>query len=1318
MSRVGALWLPIFLCVTATGVLGQDYPCKIVDGAQEYDLSELAGRDHWLYTEKLHTGDDHRRTFYLSLCHPLRNVPKDCTGNATGVCVIETSIEGNVTHSEVIGNAGQVTNVVDIKVHEEGWINYVFENGENCSYRGTSRPYKTTMNFICDPDGTHDMSGPVLMSAPHCQFLFAWMTSAACPKKLDAQNSKTCVVQFSNSTHMLNLHMLHSPSYYTVKSADASYEMNICGPVTNGSCGEENATICSVNNGTKPVILGTTEDMKLTWSDEALVLVYEHKNATVELRLYCDRTAIKTHIYFVSKNESTTVFSLKTSTVCTPEPLSCVIQDEVGNVFDLRPLYKSRGNWEALDTRRDHKGFLYHINICGPVNKVNHYQCPVGPIGACQTSVGPEGSYNLGFLTSHPSVNKDGSITIIYTGGDTCQNGQHTRSTRINLVCNSIDHHPMLVEETETCEYVFIWLTPFACPRHMKKGSSCQVMDPLYKNLFDLNPLRNKIKDYNITDGVHNYLINLCGPLLSSCKGENTSGICQVKGNEQNSAGQATSDVTFNDGTLMMNFLNGTGGCNSDETRSTQIIFLCDQNESGRDGPHFLHEDNSCKYHFLWRTKHACPPFRVVDCSVFTDDGKVYDLNALSSPNINEEYFLPDGSKKFVLNVCRSVVHSKSSRCPYNAAACVIDLKHENKSVNIGGVESGPYLDDGKLKLKYTGGDLCDKKSQSYETIIEFVCDKDELYPYPQFIGEENCKYLFEWKTSAACPEFIGSTTSSTNIGENCSVSSSNPGYVFDLNSLKKETGYEVQNSNGLHLTLNVCAKVSQEKCPVEGTAACSFMHNNEANIINAGQANANLQFLPGFIFLHYTGGDKCSDNNPAKRSTFISFICGAENTKEGPVLIEDDIVTCTYFVNWYTDLACERRINCFVDTWERRIDLSHLIRASGNYETSNPDNPKEKFYLNVCRPLNPITGLNCQPGAAACLSSPSSETGLYNLGHPVVTPTYIYNDGVQIMYAHGSPCPSNPGYSITSRIHFVCDASAGKGHPVFKILTHDCQYQFEWRTALVCEESVIEADSGPVCQIKFDAAKTNIDLKPLQQEAGYKVPFKGKIFNVNVCGPVCEKSGVCTADGDSYGLVNKSELKWDYNQLKLTYYGGSACVEALSGFKTTSIYFECDMSAGFGHPSADDLMKTLDCLAVFRWKTNLTCIEGIYNPGSGIVPDIADKSLGNEDNNNIFKDESGTGSTQKSKVDKPYSAVSTVIASVLVISGIVFVAVLLLFKSERGQRVVTSARRLFGIRGYTNIGQPRSENSTLLGTTSSVRVFRVDDSDDDLLRV
>lgn len=284
------------------------------------------------------------------------------------------------------------------------------------------------------------------------------------------------------------------------------------------------------------------------------------------------------------------------------------------------------------------------------------------------------------------------------------------------------------------------------------------------------------------------------------------------------------------------------------------------------------------------------------------------------------------------------------------------------------------------------------------------------------------------------------------------------------------------------------------------------------------------------------------------------------------------------------------------------------------------------------------------------------------------------------------------------------------QGNPVFKKMTHDCQYQFEWLTAVACDTLHKAKESGPQCQIRFDDAKANIDLRPLHRHEGYQVNFRNKTFTVNVCGSACNTSGSCTSDGDSYGLSSKSELQWNYGQLSLNYYGGNICNESLSGHKTTSIHFECDMSAGFGFPVADKLMESLDCYALFNWRTNVTCIEGIYATENTFPLNVS-----------LVNVTVGENGYSKDPVKGKISAkptVSTIVSSILVVSGIVVVVALFLIKTRQGNHILESSCRLFGIRRYAHSNQSQIENSTLLGTSSSIRVFKVDDSDDDLLRM
>ncbi|CAL4060201.1 unnamed protein product [Meganyctiphanes norvegica] len=1313
-----------------------DFPCKVVSGEHVYDLSELALRDKWKHVETLHTGSGGDKSVtYLSLCHPLRNVPDFCA-NQTGVCqskIIENEgSEGNDTREELVVANGGMLSKQGFTVSNEGWLEYIYENGETCNHRGKKVSRKTYINFLCPGEGTTETTGPVMMSSPGCEIIFAWMTQAACPKKLEFSNATSCIVKFSNSDHNLNLHTLHSTTYWNASGSEGkNYHLNFCGAVENNGCDDPSATICEISDSGEQVVLGTAENMKLEWTPssgndmDVLTLTYNGpKDSKINLQLFCDKSALEPQIYFFNKKDTIYTFTVKTVAVCNPETPHCVIEDKKGNVYDLRNLHKPEGNWEVVDTRDEHQDLLYHINMCGGINDDPQYRCPEGHLGACQTSVSADASYNMGLLTSDPVVNAEGSITVLYTGGDPCSGGKHSRKTRITLTCYPQEYGPAFIEETESCEYIFSWLTPSACPQNIQMGENCIVSDPKFGNVYDLNPLRITTGDYNISDGEHQYLLNLCGPLVTPCKGTNHAGVCQVTGDQQYIGGNATSKIVFNDGTLLMNLEGGDGECQDNQTRSSQILFMCDHEEEGPNGLHFIHEDQMCTYHFIWRTKYACPPHKVIDCSV-VHDGLKYDLSELSISNMNEEYFSSDHSKKYVLNVCRSIVHSKSSRCEYSAGACMINIKHNNETLNLGKVHDGPYVEDDKLMLKYDGGSLCKEDNQkNYETLIEFKCDMEGSYPYPQLIAQENCRLLFEWATPIACPE------KAVESHGNCTVTNPLTDYTFDLNPLRHSAGYQVRDNTDLHIIINVCGDVEATHCNATGIGSCSFVDSDRTIISNAGRANADLHLHQGGLYLTYKDGEKCANGF---RSTVINFICGAENSQEGPILIKDDLESCTYFFNWHTELACERRIDCFVDTWDQRYDLTPLIKVHDNYELVNPNQKKQKFYLNVCRPLNPMVGLNCAAGSSSCLVNADDLAKPLNLGHPVASPRNGYDDGVLMMYSHGGPCPDDPSISLTTRITFKCGRTYGKGSPEFVMETDDCQYQFEWKTSLVCPDEEPVPDNGLQCTIPYEAAQTNIDLHPLNRPDGYKVVHGQRTFIINVCGqaPGCDEgSGVCTSDEKSYGSSTRSDLRWDYDELKLSYYGGGTCDGALSGHRTTTIWFECDMSAGYGLPVADDFMNTLDCIAAFRWKTNVTCMEAIYGGGSGhgqgstqapvVIPSEPSDNHPSEPavpvnpEPEIPSPAEAANHTQSPAEAQGSSSVLTVVAIFVTIFGLLFVAVLLLVKTTRGQYIMATTKRIFGIKGYSSI----HENSTLLGNSYNSRVFRVDESDDDLLRV
>lgn len=618
-------------------------------------------------------------------------------------------------------------------------------------------------------------------------------------------------------------------------------------------------------------------------------------------------------------------------------------------------------------------------------------------------------------------------IFFCTAGGEQCKKGMHTRSTRITLFCAKYDSEPIFIRETETCEYIFEWHTPVACPKHVVYSDSCEVTDPLYNFTYDLSPLRNLANDYSTNDGTTDFWVNICGPVVGNYDSLSTSSsVIMRNGDSFVSGGSTEASLIFNDGTLTMKFVNGSQ-CGTDDKRSSNIIFLCDHESNDTNfGLSVFRHDSTCENNFVWRTKHACPPHDVVDCSVIDVQNVLkYDLNPLSLSNMNQEEVGADKDEKFILNVCRSVVHSKTARCAYNAAACLVDESHKNVSLNIGSVGTGPYLDKGRLKLKYENGDICKADpSKRYTTEIYFECDTFDYFPYPNLIAREDCTFIFEWKTKFACAEQLEAIST---LG-NCSASNKYTNYDYNLSPLKKSSAYKI-TGHGITMKLNVCGAVNDPDCP-DGTSGACVRGAGETTFSNAGVATAELLSTPGTLSLRYVNGSACS--NGVKRTTIISFFCGAENTIEGPVLVSIDNDSCTYFVNWHTERACEMRTNCLIRGYASVVDLRSLIKHNSNYEIQIPaseNSTDSKFYLNVCRPVNHVIGANCVAGSSVCLvhhNTTSDKDEAVSLGKPMMPPILKSDESAVLLYTLGSQCLEVPGLKYTSRITFVCDRTSG----------------------------------------------------------------------------------------------------------------------------------------------------------------------------------------------------------------------------------------------------------------------------------------------------
>ncbi|KAB7506987.1 Cation-independent mannose-6-phosphate receptor [Armadillidium nasatum] len=1254
-----------------------DTSCIIKKDGYIYDLSRLSEKNYWLYNEIADLDLGNSLVFLLSICHPIKNVTS--CGSKSGVCFatinhtllgdsydINYSVDDTVINHLDFTSGGQITKPYP-EVTQEGSLKYVYENGGVCTKDNKSMKYKTELHLQC-PLSSSKESGPILMSSPKCLFLFVWMTYAACPRVIQ-KTSDPCIITFMDSEYPLNLHSLHSKTFYKASGVNSFFEVNICGPVVNGSCTDpDNTAICDVSDPSNPTPIATSETISFGWQNDSLVLTYKSTtySSLTNIHLHCDRTALTPKFFFQSKSENVYNFSVYAINICNPQSSDCVFEDKKLNVYDLRPLHKDEGNWGVIGRKSDNN-VLFNLNVCGPINnEETDAMCPPGPVGACQASISPSGSRNLGYITSNPVANSVGTLTLIYTGGDSCKEGVPSSSTRITFICSDISYPPAFIEVTDTCEHLFEWHTPAACPVNMASSKDCEITDPLFGHNFDLNPLRNPSSDYYVSNGQQHFMINICGPLLKPCgQSSNNTAICSLQGGV--SGGEVPAELVFNDGTLTMKFSNGAQGC-GDDRWSSQILFLCSHDEKVTEGLQYIHADeSSCVHHFLWYTKYVCPPHEVVECSV-TDGDVFYDLSPLSDPNVNEIFMTSARDRKYVLNVCRSVIHSKESRCAYDAGACLIDISHKNKTLNLGKVSSGPYIEDGALKLKYVDGDKCND-THFHSTVIEFDCTNEQYLSFPLLFAEDECLTLFKWSSVYACPQNISEAVETFKESKeaNCTAVNSLTKYVFDLNGLKNETAYELKIRDGSLMLLSVCGAVNDSRCSALDSGVCFVSRDTS---YSAGKWNQKLKFRNWNSYLEYEGGEKCSKG--LKWSTRISFVCQDNERKLGPVLITIDEISCTYFVNWYAIEACERHIRCFAHSFERTYDLSPLTLHWKNYEVSDPSDENITYLINVCKPLNPVVGVNCPPGSSGCIIRKNRDP--LGLGHPILNPNVGANESVHLMYTHGSDCPTHPGFHLSSRIIFVCNRSAGRGIPSYLRTTGDCQIHFEWQTSLVCPPPVEEGQ----CQIAFEAAKTNIDLIPLKSKGPYRVTYLDNVFLLNVCGGiVCDNSSaVCDSEGKSYGHTSQAKLRWENNALVLAFYGGDPCKEAFTGVRSTRIFFQCNPDSGLGFPEVDPIMHDLTCMAIFTWKTNLTCLESLYKSPE-TRPSVPERTQSTTTSNSTHYSPPEPQTIQDDTDMSEHTWISVLI-SVLVMASVVAASVYVVGRSSQGRRWYARAKRTF----------------------------------------
>ncbi|XP_022089875.1 cation-independent mannose-6-phosphate receptor-like [Acanthaster planci] len=1176
--------------------------CVVTDDTahKQYDLSSLSKsleEDNWSFVDDSDLYGN-RKKYYINVCRPVNPV-KGC-GAFAGACQTEFNNSQEVPSVSSLG----VPKSKPV-IESEGHLLLVYTNGSACN--GGAGQVESRIHFSCRK-GVLGSSPRLLEKVNDCHYSFIWETEAACP--IDMTSGEDCTVKDPNSEYVFNMQTLIKPDgFYNVSGPSGSrFQLNICGNVTGGNshCVSGNGkplSSCKISpDGSSAENIGMLSQ-QLKFSDDGLLtLTYEGGNAghgfnfKTDITFLCRRNASLNNQKptFVRQEGYAYIFNFETPLACLPESVDCLVSDGQGNQYDLSSLAKDSGNWEAVDTRPGTQ-MSYYINVCRPVNSLgtDTQFCPGGPIGACQTT-DDNRAFNMGYVQAMPEAAVDGSLSIRYVNGDLCHNKYH-RSTRINFECSTTPGSPVFELETASCEYIFTWETPAACPLKRVIGADCVVQAPNYGFQFDLSALHNTQHDYVVSAPPYEYHINVCGPLVSrdgDCSGENV-GACQLKPGEDSfikNAGLFNQNLQYNDGALKLNYTTGTKNCHSNTyERSTAINFFCDEGVQGVGQPSFIQEDSDCTYIFEWATPQACPPFKVVECS-YSDDKQQFDLASLArvDDNYRVDPMATVGNDVYFINVCRSLLHKSSaqgSTCPHNAAAC---LKQGDKYFNLGEVSQGPTLENGHLVLRYENGDPCPSGGgANRSTVISLECDKEGVGSTPQYtFTSDNCEYHFIWLTNLACTI----NQEKEEVTADCTAVNPATGYKFDLNILQSSAGYTVHSDKGHQYVFSLCKGPLENSACTGDNIGCCQMETATTNPrnFNSGLFNRSLHFRDGTLFLNYEHGAPCH-NGAFTRSTVINFVCSLDRGAIGEPVFVDESEDCTYYISWHTSIVCEEFIQCNVINGSQVIDLSPLVSDRGYYLAKSLADDKQ-YYINLCRPLNPIPGVRCPPGSAACLDQTSGQV---NLGRVNDGPKIV--DGHVVMsYTKGDVCPEDNQKNISTLITLFCERGTSQGTPTMESYS-ECTYHFSWLTNAVCPPA--KPSKGKDCKYFDNRLQYEYDLSSLAESEQEVTGPDNAVYRVHLCNAVssgdsqCQDSAVCLQDNGgvySLGTVESQEFLTEGHVVKLQYTGGSPCEGSASKKRKTIIFFKCSETVKPNQPtffSSDNA-----CNYMFQWETPLAC--------------------------------------------------------------------------------------------------------------------------------
>ncbi|XP_053769591.1 cation-independent mannose-6-phosphate receptor [Desmodus rotundus] len=1176
----------------------EDLLCSVTDGKKRYDLSALARHSeveqNWEAVDGSQKGTE-RKHFFINICHRLlrEGGARGCPEDAAACSVVKNEIKS-------------LGKFISSPTKQKGNIQLSYSDGDVC---GDNKRIQTNITLVCKPGDLE--SAPALRAAREdgCFYEFEWHTAAACV--LSRTEGDNCTVLDAQAGFSFDLSPLTKKDGYKVETEKYDFYINVCAPLSLGSC-QPGSGACQVSKSDNKAWNLGQSNAKLSYYDGMIQLNYKdgtpynndkHTPRATLITFLCDRDAGVGVPEYQEEENSAYNFRWYTSYACPEEPLECVVIDApTMEQYDLSRLAKSEGghegNWYALDSAGEHSTWRkYYINVCRPLSPVpgcDRYA------SACQMKYeNNQGSFsevvsvsNLGVAKTGPSVEESGSLLLEYVNGSACttSDGQQTTyTTRIHLICSrgSLNTHPIFSLVWE-CVVTFLWNTEAACPIQITTDTdeACAIRDPNSGYVFDLNPL-NSSEGYVVSGIGKTFLFNVCGTMsvCGTLKGKPASG-CEASTQTadlkdlkpERLVGMEKSLQLSTEGFITLTY----EGLHSDAKGSSDafiIRFICND-DIYPGAPRFLHQDIDSgrgirNTFFEFETALACVP-SPVDCQVTDLAGNEYDLSGLSKvrkPWVAVDTSVDGKKGTFYLSVCTPLPYIPG--CHGSAVgSCLVT---ESNSWNLGVVQISPQAAaNGSLSLVYVNGDKC--RNQRFSTRITLECAQTSGSPTFQLLDE--CEYVFVWRTVEACPVIRAE-------GDNCEVQDPRHGNLYDLKPLALND--TVVNAGEYTYYIRVCGKLSSNVCPTgdrsKAVSSCQEKRGPLGFQRVAGLLTQKLTYENGLLKMNYTGGDTC--HKVYRRSTTIFFYC--DHSTQKPVFLRETS-DCSYLFEWRTQYACPPFdvTECSLkDAAGNSFDLSSLSRYSDNWEAVTSTGATEHYLINVCKSLAPQPGSEpCPPEAAACLQTGSKPV---SLGRVSDGPQWI--DGVIVLkYVDGSSCPDRIRKKSTT-IRFTCSESQVNSRPMLVSAVESCEYTFAWPTVAACPvRSNVHGD----CQVTNPATGHLFDLNSLSGSTGHTAAYseKGLVY-ISICG---ENENCAPGVGACFGQtrisVGRASKRLTYvdQVLRLVYEEGSLC-PSKSGLRYKSVInFVCRPEAG---PTNRPMLISLDkqtCTLFFSWHTPLAC--------------------------------------------------------------------------------------------------------------------------------